>query len=193
MASIEVDGAAVVDLDLAGQPAKVDRAFIRAANRSIKSGRTLMTRLIAADTGLKSKDVRDAISLREATGPNPIASIRARAKRIPLIKFGAKGPMPSRGRGRGVSYRLKGSKGRIEHAFLAKTRRQADGSGGEHLGVFVRAGKKRLPIKEKFGPSIGQVFSKHRQQGLARTLEVFDNNFDHEMDFIAGGGNALAD
>jgi hypothetical protein len=188
MASVEIIGADVLDIDLAGQPPKVNRAFVRAANRSIKSGRTVMVRLIAGDTGLKQKDVREAIRLQEASAARPEARMDARAKRIALIKFGAKGPMPSRGRGKGVSYKLNGSRGRIENAFLARTRRQDDGSGGDHLGVFVRAGRKRLPIKEKFGPSIGQVFSKYRAQGVARTLEVFDKNFDHEMDFIKTGG-----
>lgn len=195
MATVEVLGAVVIDRDLEGQPAKVQRAFVRAAKRSIDSGRSVLVKLIAADTGLTQKVVREALIMRYPSLSDPVASMRARTRRIPLIDFKARGPMPSRGRGNGVTYRNPGGgRSRLEHAFIATTRVQSDGSGGAHLGVFARAaGSKRLPIKEKYGPSIGQVFSKFRQQGVDRALEVFDKNFDHELKFAkteAGGVGA---
>ena len=55
---------------------------------------------------------------------------------------------------------------------------------------------KNLPMTQLFGPSIGHVFSKFRPQGVARALEVFDKNFDHELEFLnsqSGGTNAGAD
>lgn len=187
MASVEIIGADVVDLDLAGQSAKVQRAFVRAANRSIGSGRTAMTRLMAGDTGLKQKNIRESMVLQEATASRPEASLTAKLKRIPLIDFRARGPEPSRGKGRGVTYRLPGGKGRVENAFIATM------SSG-HKGVFRRKGATRLGIVELKGPSLGQVFSKFRPQGVARVLEVFDKNFDHEMDFAqSGGADAGAD
>jgi hypothetical protein len=196
MATVEILGAVIVDRDLEGQPAKVQRAFVRAAKRSIDSGRSVMAKLIAADTGLTQKVVREALSMRYPSLSDPVASMRARTKRIPLIDFKARGPQPSRGRGNGVSYRNPGGgRNRVESAFIATTRGQANGSGGEHLGVFKRTGKSRLPIKQLYGPSIGQVFSKFRDQGVARALEVFDTNFDHEMEFqnSQGGSDGGAD
>jgi hypothetical protein len=92
----------------------------------------------------------------------------------------------------------------VSHAFIATTVAQADGSGGSHRGVFIRAANltrkssgawsPNLPIKQLYGPSIGQVFSKFRPQGVARVLEVFDKNFDHEVGFLhsqpGGDGDA---
>lgn len=197
MATVEILGSVIVDRDLEGQPVKVQRAFVRAAKRSIDSGRSVMAKLIAADTGLTQKVVREALSMRYPSMADPVASMRARTKRIPLIDFKARGPQPSRGRGAGVTYRNPGGgRGLIANAFIAVTRAQADGSGGSHLGVFKRTGKKRLPIKQLYGPSIGQVFSKFRQQGVDRALEVFDKNFDHELGFLnsqPGGADAGAD
>lgn len=197
MATVEVLGAVIIDRDLEGQPAKVQRAFVRAAKRSIDSGRSVVTKLIAADTGLTQKVVREALSMHYPTLSDPVASMRARTKRIPLIDFKARGPQPSRGRGNGVTYRNPGGgRGRIESGFIATTRAQSDGSGGEHLGVFKRMTKGRLPMKQLYGPSIGQVFAKFRSEGVARALEVFDKNFDHELGFInsqAGGTDAGAD
>lgn len=186
MAEIEVLGSEAIEIDLRDYPAKVTRATVRALNRSIKSGQSVMTKEIAGDTGLKQKDVRNAMSLREATASRPEASLGATMKRLLLMKFNAKGPRPSRGRGKGVTYRLKGGQGRVENAFIATMK-----SG--HEGVFKRVGKKRLGITELHGPSIGQVFKKFRPVGLARALEVFQKNFDHELQFTKGGAGAGTD
>jgi hypothetical protein len=106
--------------------------------------------------------------------------------RIPLIDFSARGPEPSRGRGRGVSYKLAGAGGRLPHAFIATMR-----SG--HRGVFERSpgGKRRgpkpersqLPIHEKFGPSIAVVFQHQIPVGEARRAEVLVKNVQHEIEF----------
>lgn len=176
-------GSEAIQIDLRDYSLKVHRATVRALNRAIKSGQSVMVKAIAGDTGLKQKDVREAISLREATLFKPEASLGATLKRIKLMQFGAKGPQPSRGRGHGVTYRLKGGRGRVENAFIATMQ-----SG--HVGVFKRAGTARLGITELKGPSIGQVFSKFRPTGVSRALEVFQKNFDHELQFVKGGADA---
>lgn len=186
--------AILVDFDQL--PGRVTRATIRAMNRAIASGRAEMSTLIADDTGLRVTDVRKALTVSEASVERPQARLATTLKRIPLIKFGARGPRPSRGRGEGVSYRLRGSAGRVATAFIATMR-----SG--HEGVFVRSGgltlkanqfkgytRKRLPIRELFGPSLGHVFAKHRPAGMARIRESFDKNLAHELDFALKGSNA---
>jgi hypothetical protein len=155
-----------------------------------------MAKMIAGDTGLKSGDVKKAMTLREATPSVHQASLEASVKRIPLIAFGARGPEPSRGKGRGVSYRAQGGSGRsvIPSGFIATM-------GTGHRGVFVRAGKSRsrkglpspspgLPIQEKFGPSIGLVFDKFYEQGQARAVESFQENLEHELAWAGAGKDA---
>ena len=148
--TIDSNCSAIV-LDLKNYAAEIPKAMVRAMNRAIESGRTAMVREIARDTRLKSKVVRDAITLKKATITQPAASISAPLKRLPLAAFGA------RQVGRGVSVDTgPGGGGRhvVRGAFLAEM-----GSG--HRGVFVRAGKKRLPIRELPGVSIGHVFNKY--------------------------------
>lgn len=192
MFDLDLNGHSEIAADFGQAPQAVTVAMVRALNRSIGSGRTVMTRLIAADLGLRAKDVRDKIRLFEASQSYPEASLRASLKRIPLIYFGAKGPEPSRGKGRGVSYRLGSGSTRIETAFIATMR-----SG--HRGVFVRkqatsarkssgAWSANLPIVEKFGPSLGRIFGKHRPTGIARVREQFLKNFGHELRFERGFG-----
>lgn len=167
-----------LDAALKDYPQRATRATVRAMNRAIGSGRTLMVQRIAGDTGLKSGDVRKAMTLRNATAQRLEARLGVGLKRMPLIAFNARGPEPSRGKGRGVSYRLKGGAGRIPNAFIATMR-----SG--HRGVFARSGTARLPIRELFGPSLGHVFGKYRPDGIARAREAFVTNFRSEMKFEA--------
>jgi len=175
---ITLVGDTALDALLKDYPKRATRATVRAMNRAIASGRTLMVQRIAGDTGLKSGDVRKAMSLRNATAQRLEARLGVGLKRIPLYAFNAKGLFPSRGKGRGVSYRLKGGAGRIANAFIADMK-----SG--HRGVFVRSGKARLPIRELFGPSLGHVFAKYRPEGIERAREMFVTNFRHEMGFEA--------
>lgn len=156
-------------------------AISRALNRAAGSARTVMVREVARDMGLKSGTVRDQVQIDEARpSQGDISRLRARlsvsGKRIPLIDFGARGPEPSRGKGRGVSAKLPGGKGRYPNAFIATMR-----SG--HRGVFARSTTKRLPIYELRGPSLPHVFTKYMPLGLARGQEALVTNLAHELRF----------
>lgn len=183
-------------VDLRDTSKRVTAAMVRGLNRGVSAGRTVMTRLIAQDVSLKSRDVREAISLLEATASYPVARIGASLRKIKLIDFGAKGPEPSRGKGRGVRAKLPGGAGVYPQAFITVLR-----SG--HRGVFSRASElsrrsdgawgKNLPVYELHGPSLGRVFAKHRPAGLARVEEMFIQTFDHEMRFRESTGGVLED
>jgi hypothetical protein len=129
----EVSGGPAAQADFGAMPERTKKAMVRALNRGINAARTVMVSRISKDTGLRSKDVRDALRMTPATYDRPVARMATSLKRIPLIKFGARGPEPSRGKGRGVSYKLGGQgKQRVPNAFIATMP-----SG--HRGVFVRA------------------------------------------------------
>lgn len=154
------------------------RAISRALNRSIASGRTFMAREIAKDMGLKVSTVRDRIRLVEARPGQESARLEASLKRIPLIDFGARGPEPSRGRGKGVTARTRAK--RYPNAFIATMH-----SG--HRGVFRRVVTKRLPIVELFERSIGYVFNKFKPAGMRRAVEQLQKNLQHEFRFALRG------
>jgi hypothetical protein len=152
------------------------QAIVKSLNRAIISARVVMVRDIARDMALKQATVRERIFVEQARPERLEARLSASRKRIPLIEFGARGPMPSRGRGRGVTYRLGRGRGRAESAFLARMK-----SG--HLGVFRRVGTKRLPIRELRGPSLGRVFEQKLPAGLARGQEQLLKNLKSELAF----------
>lgn len=164
------------DLDAAivAHARKLPGVIRRCLDRAGVSGRTAMAKLISEDTGLPSSRVKKAIIVTRV-GDSGIA-LSASRLRLPLIDFQARGPEPSRGRGRGVSYRLPSGRGRIPNAFIATMK-----SG--HRGVYKRFGSGRLPIIELRGPSIGHVFEKFLPQGQAAGEESLRKNMKHEISF----------
>ena len=161
--------------------AKAPIAIVRALNRAIDSTKTIMLREVSGDIKVKIGDLRDKITVQRARPDLHRARLYASPKRIPLIDFGATGPEPSRGRGRGVTARLTSSRARYPNAFIATMK-----SG--HRGVYRRGSKagpskSRLPIRELFGPSIAHVFARHEDVGLARGIEQLRKNLQSEFRF----------
>lgn len=148
----------------------------RALNRAGTSGRAAMVKAIKKDTGIASKNIRREILLFKASRVRPVVRISIRGRRIPLIAFQARGPEPSRGRGRGVSYKLPTGRGRIANAFIATMP-----SG--HRGVYKRRATKRLPIMELFGPSLPNVFEKHLPTFRKAASDSFSKNLANEITF----------
>jgi hypothetical protein len=175
--------------------AKAPAAIARALNRSIDSGKTVMVRVLAKDMGLKQAYIRERIGTIPAKPDvRATAVLTARKKPIPLIAFNARGPEPSRGRGRGVTARNPGGAGRYPHAFIARVRYQRAGTEpGLHKGVFQRVvganrvgpkpHRSQLPIRQLYGPSIAHVFTKNAAVGLARAQEQLPKNIRHELRF----------
>lgn len=195
MILFELIGAALMDREFAGYADKAKRAVVRALNRGMSAGQTFIGSAVAKDVGLKVGDVKRALRMQKATYGKPEALLAASLTRMPLIKFGAKGANPSRGKGRGVSYRI-GRMGRktLPHAFITTvyTAGPVDywQRHGGHTGVFVRVGRSRLKIREVSGPSLGHVFAKFRAEALSRATAQFTKALDHELSRLqpTGGG-----
>lgn len=151
-------------------------ATARALNRTAASEATAMARAVSADMGLKVTAVKAAIVIEKAAPNQFVARVVAKGKGVPLIEFGARGPEPSRGRGRGVTAKVGSGRAVFSHAFIGT---MASG----HRGVFQRRTRQRLPIRELFGPSIARVFGRLSPLGAARRAEVLEKNLQHEITF----------
>lgn len=141
--------------------ADAPKIAVQSLNRTIRSLRTFTKRELARDTGMKAGDVNRRLSIQNASRAKPAATLLVPEKRVPLIEMGARGKEPSRGRGRGVTYRTGSGRKRLEHAFIATMP-------GGHKGVFIRPTSRAvrrgrppqrswLPIRELFGPSLAAV------------------------------------
>jgi Prophage minor tail protein Z (GPZ) len=179
------------DLEELGRSAPL--VMSRALNRAVTSGRAAMAKAISSDTGLASRYVSKEIRVDKAQRTRPVAAVEIAGRRIPLIAFQARGPEPSRGRGRGVSYRLPGGRGRVSDAFIATM-----GSG--HRGVFKRKpgarrrgkppARSQLPIMELRGPSLPHVFEKKFPVFRAAAEESLLKNLASEISFAQSKSSA---
>lgn len=178
--TLRLDSSKVVK-NLRRLKARYPRAVSRALNRAVVSARTYMVKHVAADTGLTSGAVKAVVVTREAHEQKLSASLEVKGARLPLVQFNARGPEPSRGRGRGVTARMPGGAGRYPHAFIATMQ-----SG--HRGVFQRRGQARLPIYELRGPSLPLVFAKFIPQGLEIGQAALIKNLRSELRFALSQG-----
>lgn len=159
-------------------PEAIRRAEVRALNRAGVTMRAIAAREIKANLGssVKIGALKDVINVRNATAERRTVAVEVSGARIPLIDFGAKGPEPSLGRGRGVTVSLKGGLKRHVHAFIATMK-----SG--HRGVFQRRLRRRLPIFEKFGPSLPQAFRTVSPTVRAAGVESLAKNLSSELNY----------
>ena len=153
--------------------ASVPQGITRSLNRAAVSARAVMSTEVARDLGIKVGPVKDAIRIEEASSGQEHARVITTGARIPLIAFGARGPEPSHGRGRGVTAKIQGVRKTYPRAFITHV--------GQHRGVFQRRGRGRLPIAELHGPSVPHVFSKYADVGLKRGEETLITNLQHEL------------
>ena len=161
-------------------PKLVKKAELGAINNTAKMARTEQSKEIRSIYNITAKRLNE--EFEKVSGPNratvskPRAIIRAKklTKRNPgLQHYGAK-----QLKKKGVSYRIRKDKGRqtLPHAFTATMSR-----GGK--GVFVRTGKKRLPIVRKTGPSVFQMMDRVGIAPIKRSVNKnFARLFKHEYE-----------
>lgn len=171
-------------------PRKTSIALLRSLTSGTRSAHTLAGRLVAKDMGIKVGDAKESVRVNLPTGARLEGQIAGGLKRIPLIKFGARGPEPSRGRGRGVTYRGKGGTKRLPHAFIAT---MPSGHRGVYMRTTTRAVRRgpppmrsALPIRQLFGPSIGRVLDRNKKEILARGEEQTTKEFNRQINRILG-------
>lgn len=147
----------------------------RALKRTVTTTATFLRRSVAKDMGLAVGVVGKSMttSIREHEG---VARIAATGSPIPLIHFKARGPEPSRGKGR-VTYNVGQGRKELPGGFITTV-----GIGG-HRGVFVRRTKARLPIDERFGPSVAHVCGKYLPEAADVAQEALLKNVAHEIRF----------
>lgn len=205
---IKVDSDLRRRLELLG--AEMPRVVTRGFRRGVDSTATFAGRAIAEDIGISRRAVDRSLEKKYATFNDLTAYVRVggyrdaqgrwtRGGRIPLIDFGARGPEPSRGRGAGVSYSLRGGRSRRRDAFIATMP-----SG--HRAVVVReqvrdlvrksrgAWGPNLPIRELFGPSPARVFkNKFVAAAVAHGQGVAIAEIERQYALLLSGGRRAQD
>lgn len=149
-------------------------AIARALNRAGESGVTAGVRAVSQDTGIKQGDLKGTskrnqrIWSRRATPGDLVMTVYADVARIPLYDFQARQTK------RGATAKLGPSRKLYPHRFIATMP-----SG--HPGVWMREGKRRLPIIELHGPSVALVWKKKEPVVIERVREQLAKSMVHEI------------
>jgi hypothetical protein len=160
------------------------KAAVRALNRTGANAKTAMVRVVATDTGLQQKVVRDRIFVGKATGTPPKVTVSADSRPIPLINFKARQTKRS-----GVKARIPApGKGTYPNAFIATMKSGHEGVFARNTVTRSRKGMRRgspaLGIHELHGPSIAQSFTRHGTVAEARAVEMIAKNFEAEVKYM---------
>jgi Prophage minor tail protein Z (GPZ) len=128
------------------RPPKLDRPVALALVDTAKAANAKAASAIAKHTALKVADIKPKLFYDRVTIGGPwVTYVRSSRKRWPLIDF--------RATQTGVGVRAAKPWGKAQvfpGAFIANA--------GGHRGVFKRVSRKRLPIKELWGPSVHSTF-----------------------------------
>ncbi|CDN41455.1 phage tail protein [Paenibacillus sp. P22] len=174
------------ELKLAGKTLKaitkeVPRAFYSALNRTAQRVKTEAHREVRKRYYIKQKDVAAIVSVSKSGKYQAYAEVRAKGRNIPLSKFNVR-PTASR-----IPYpppkvlkaRVKKGGGlkAVPGAFITRVGR------GGHMGVFERLSKRRLPIRELYGPGVPQMLGNREIiDHLERTAETeMEKRLAHEL------------
>lgn len=137
--------------DLRNDRAAVEKAAARALNRTAQQVMSAAVKEIARETGLKQKDVREALRRVNAKARNLYAAVIAVGHAVNLIRF-TKQTRDQARRAGGVIANAWGKRKLYAGTFI----------GNKGRTVFVRKGKARLPIRSVHGPSIPREMAREK-------------------------------
>ncbi|GMB00433.1 phage tail protein [Pelosinus sp. IPA-1] len=161
------------------------RAINSALNRTITGVRTDLVRSVRDNYDVKASDVRNAMQLKKSNPSTLTASIGASGAPLPLINFRVKPAQPGKQKpGSTLRVSVKKSGGKpIKGAFVAKLQ-------GGRVGVAIRVGKARLPLKELHGPSVPQMLGEANlaTNVMSSAQERFLKRIAHEVDWLLEKG-----
>ncbi|WP_051775873.1 phage tail protein [Paenibacillus tyrfis] len=161
----------------------IPKAFSAAMNRVSAGVKTEAAKKVRETYYVKHGDVLKTIKVSKANPAKLEMLLTSRGPSIPLIKFRTTPSTPPARQPKVLKAAVKkeGGKKPIRGAFVVQM-----GSG--HVGVFRRAGKKRLPVDELYGPSIPVMLgepgvAEHLQEEAQRRM---GQRLDHEVNRVLG-------
>lgn len=152
-------------------------AMSSALNKAVVGMRTDAKRAVSERYFVKQGQVADTMSIKKASTSRLTAVLKSVGPDIPAIKFKVTPGRVTKPRpaiGVRIQYKKAETAKAEPHSFIAMV-----GVGG-HVGVFVRKGRKRLPVEEVRGPAIPTMIEEVGKveieaKGAARLAKELDN------------------
>lgn len=182
MIELKMHQVEVLEALFAKTPKEARMLFARAINQSAESSRTKASQEVRAKYVIRALDVKKPMKVKKATASRLSAHVHISGGVTPLMKFDITPTMPDI---MPVRARVKKGSSRklIPHAFVAKM-------DNAHMNAFTRVGKRRLPIKGRYGPSIAQMTREPKvfTNITTHAQKTLDKRLDHEMNRLLYGG-----
>lgn len=161
------------------------KATTSAVNKVVAQAKTAMSREIRAEFNISASKVNESLRVNKATAKGGLLNIEAtldsprkRGRSLNLINFSA------RQTAKGVTFKIKrnGPRKLIPGAFLGNDKRT----------VFIRVGKRRLPIKALQTIDVASMFNTRRVNAkvLAMIEAKFPEVFANEVKFFTNRFNS---
>lgn len=148
---------------------EIDRAAMRALNRTGQQTETQGVRAVARDMGLTNRAVRSRLTRKKATPKRLTFILDAFGAPKNIASFKA-----SRQTKRGVSSQAYGIRRIYPRTFLLR---------GSRGGAMKRLGKARTPIRPVWGPGVASSFEKFTNMLRATARSRFPRNLDQALAF----------
>lgn len=160
-------------------------ATMRAINAEAARGRTLASRKIREQVGLKASYVNEKLKVRKATVTHLVAEISTPKRGLLLTRF-ANRQLTLRGRKAGIAVRVKPRGGfkKMPKAFYIRLRAGAEPGFNEGIAIRDQATNK---VKVLHGPSISQVFNTVREDVAPELLEKYRTTLAREIQYAMRG------
>lgn len=163
----------------------IPKAFSAAMNRVGQGVKTEASKKVRETYDIKAGDVKRYGNIRvtKANVGRLQLLLTSRGPNIPLIRFKTRPSKPPARQPKVLTASVKKSGARkpIPGAFVA-------GMKSGHIGAFERAGRRRTPIRELYGPAVPIMLnepgvSEHLQEEAARRMNA---RLDHEVNRVLG-------
>lgn len=165
-------------------PGGAPKAIANALNRAAEGARTEAVRKVRERYLIRAKDVNETIRVRKASADDHRVIIRSTGTSMALSKFRiTPSAPPSKQRKNPIVVRvIKGGGGPVKGAFVARM-------ASSHIGVFHRAGRARLPLVERYGPSVPQMLGHESvtQYIKEQAADRVEKRLDHEIERMLRG------
>lgn len=162
---------------------KAPNVLTSALNRTVTSVASSVRKEVRSQYNIKAGDINQTITKVKANRSSLTATVYSKGSPIPLDRFkiSPKTVQPKRKKPIKVGVKKGGLKTTVG-AFVAEI---------NGIKVFQREGKKRLPVKRLYGPSVPQMLGGQEVVNRINTqgAEMFNRRLDHDINRLLGMGN----
>lgn len=182
MIQIQIDDKQLqrAEMLLKGIKGGASKAIARALNHTIAKVKTATVKEVRKVYNISAKELNDRMkATRARAGVNMEVSLGIWDLGIPLIQFYVGKPTTAR---KAVKVRVKKAAKSLPGGFV----RAPD----DKLGVFIRAGDARYPIKRLYGPSAAQMAESDvvGNEIIEFGQRAFNERLEHEIWWLMNGG-----